>query len=60
MTLKIFPNFEYMLKEASKRTPHKRVGTPQEIANVVAFLASQESSWVTGQTILADGGFRLT
>ncbi|MCH8026653.1 MAG: SDR family oxidoreductase [candidate division Zixibacteria bacterium] len=59
-SLKIFPNFEYMLKEASKRTPLGRVGTPQEMANVVAFLASQESSWVTGQTILADGGFRLT
>jgi enoyl-[acyl-carrier protein] reductase III len=59
-SLKIFPNFEEMLKVASARTPHKRVGTPQEIANVAVFLASQESSWVTGQTILADGGFRLT
>ena len=58
-SLKIFPNFEEMLNAASSRTPHKRVGTPQEIANVVAFMASQESSWITGQTILADGGYTL-
>ena len=58
-SLKIFPNFEEMLKQASARTPHKRVGTPQEIANVAAFLASQESSWITGQTIIADGGYTL-
>jgi enoyl-[acyl-carrier protein] reductase III len=59
-SLKIFPNFEEMLEEANARTPHDRVGTPQEIANVAVFLASQESSWITGQTIIADGGYTLT
>ena len=48
-----------MLKEVSARTPWKRVGTPQEMANVVCFLASQESSWITGQTIIVDGGYTL-
>lgn len=36
--------------------PFGRMGTPEEIANVVLFLASPLAGWVTGQTIAADGG----
>lgn len=38
------------------RTPLGRIGDPSEIAAVVAFLASDEASYITGQTVYADGG----
>lgn len=37
-------------------TPLGRIGTPEDIARVVRFLAGPESAWVTGQTFSADGG----
>jgi 3-oxoacyl-[acyl-carrier protein] reductase len=40
-------------------TPLRRLGTPEDIAALVAFLASDESSWITGQTITIDGGFSI-
>jgi 3-oxoacyl-[acyl-carrier protein] reductase len=37
-------------------TPLGRIGQPDDIAGIVAFLASDDSRWITGRTILADGG----
>lgn len=39
-------------------TPLGRMGTPKDIAKVVAFLASDDSGWLTGEVILASGGLR--
>jgi 3-oxoacyl-[acyl-carrier protein] reductase len=48
------------LKQAMlDRIPAKRMGTPQDIANIVAFLASDESSYITGQTINVNGGMLM-
>ena len=41
-------------------TPMKRVGTPQDIAGVVAFLCSDDAAWICGQTLMVDGGLSLT
>ena len=48
-------NEEEFMQEAADR-PINRVGTPRDVANVVLFLASDLSSWVTGTTIVVDGG----
>ena len=36
--------------------PTRRIGQPEDIAAVVAFLASEEAAWVNGQNIVVDGG----
>jgi NAD(P)-dependent dehydrogenase (short-subunit alcohol dehydrogenase family) len=41
------------------RVPMKRLAAPQEIANAVRYLAGDEASYVTGQTIIADGGWTV-
>ncbi|OUM89667.1 MAG: beta-ketoacyl-ACP reductase [Bacillus thermozeamaize] len=48
-------SFETMIEEFVKRNPIKRVGTPEDIANVAAFLASKEAEYVTGQIIYVAG-----
>ncbi|HAI25483.1 MAG TPA: short-chain dehydrogenase, partial [Alcanivorax sp.] len=43
-------------QRAEERTPVRRIGEPVDIAGVALFLASPASAYVTGQTIVADGG----
>ena len=54
------PMSEKLPKEAtqpvSDASPYKRLGTPDDIAAVVAFLVGPDALWVTGQSILANGG----
>lgn len=38
------------------RTPMGRLGTPEEVARIAMFLASDDASYITGQTIYCDGG----
>ncbi|TCK26269.1 3-oxoacyl-ACP reductase FabG [Pseudonocardia endophytica] len=50
---------EAFTEERAAITPVRRAGTPADIAGIVAFLAGEDSSFITGQTIYADGGRRL-
>jgi len=57
--LKAFPFFEIFKQEVVKRTPAGRVATPEDLARVITFLCSPESSWIVGQIVIADGGLSL-
>ena len=47
-----------MRKQVEAQTPLGRIGQPRDIAAAAAFLASADSSWITGETFLISGGFR--
>ena len=46
-------------QDIEKNIPLKRIGTPEEVANVVKFLASEDSSYITGQVLHVDGGMLM-
>ena len=50
---------EEVKEEISKTIPLKRTGKPIDVANVVKFLASEDSSYITGQVINVDGGMLM-
>jgi len=41
------------------KTPLQRIGQPEDVADVIVFLASEQARWVTGQLIYASGGFLM-
>jgi 3-oxoacyl-[acyl-carrier protein] reductase len=47
---------EEWMKACTARTPLNRLGTPEDVARAHLFLASDEASYITGQTIIVDGG----
>lgn len=50
---------EVIGNELKSRTPMKRFGTPEEVANVINFLCSDKSSYITGIDIPVDGGYLI-
>lgn len=46
--------------DARQAYPLKRLGEPEDVGSVVAFLLSDEAGWLTGQTVIIDGGVSLT
>ena len=51
-------DWEQFKKDAAARTPLRRTGKPEDVANVIAFLVSDEASFVSGQVIYVAGGPR--
>jgi NAD(P)-dependent dehydrogenase (short-subunit alcohol dehydrogenase family) len=49
-------NVDKIFDEKAKQYPLGRVGEPEDIANAILYLASEESSFVTGINLLLDGG----
>ncbi|MEK7866222.1 MAG: SDR family oxidoreductase [Planctomycetota bacterium] len=58
-SLRGFPDVLRIKTLALVRTPSGRMGTPEEIADAVAFLCTDAARWVTGQTLEVDGGYTL-
>jgi enoyl-[acyl-carrier protein] reductase III len=58
-SMKMHPDYYMLAQSIAARTPAGRLGQPQDLAGVAAFLCSPESEWIRGQTIIADGGFSL-
>lgn len=52
-------NTDELLKQAASDVPLKKLGTPEDVANAVEFLISDKSKYITGSTIIVDGGLSL-
>ena len=54
--LKAFPNYEEVKAEVVRRSPLSRMGEPEDLTGACLFLCSDTAGWLTGQTIVIDGG----
>jgi 3-oxoacyl-[acyl-carrier protein] reductase len=52
--------YEGREEQVSAAYPLKRLGEPADVAGAVAYLLSSDASWVTGQTLVLDGGLTMT
>ena len=54
--LRAFTNYEEVKAETVKRSALNRMGSPEDIAGAVYFLCSPDAGWITGHTLIVDGG----
>lgn len=57
--LNYFPDGAKMMETAAQLTPLRRVGEPEDMADVVSLLLDPRAKWITGQVIVADGGISI-
>lgn len=58
-SLRRFTSFERMKEASETLAPGRRMGMPDDVADVVAFLCTRAARWICGQTLVVDGGFSL-
>jgi enoyl-[acyl-carrier-protein] reductase (NADH) len=58
-SLKSFSTYEQMKDASVRLAPGRRMGQPEDIAEVVAFLCTDGARWIYGQTLVVDGGLSL-
>ena len=54
--LRAFTNYEEVKDKTAELSPLNRMGTPQDMAGACVFLCSQNAGWITGHTLIIDGG----
>lgn len=57
--LKVFPDYEALIQKAKDRNPSGRLTTADDVAKVIAFLASDDAKWINGSILTVDGGEQL-
>ncbi len=57
--LRQFSTYEQMKTASTELAPGRRMGQPDDVADVVAFLCSDQARWIYGQTVIVDGGLSL-
>lgn len=58
-SLQMIPGSEEIIEYSKKRNPFKRLTTPEDVANVVSLLCTEEAAWINGCVIPVDGGEHL-
>src|SRR5712691_11639642 len=53
------PDFDDQIEAIAARLPLRRIGQPEDMAGPTVFLLSDDSSWMTGQSLVVDGGFTI-
>ena len=53
------PDFDDQIQSIAARLPLRRIGQPEDMAGPAVFLLSEDSAWMTGQSVVVDGGFTI-
>jgi len=54
--IRVFPEIDKFINQVEQKNPHKRLTTPEDVANLLSSLCSDEINWLTGEIIHIDGG----
>ena len=58
-SLRMIPGYQRLMEHAKQRNPNNRLTTPEDVANAVYLLTTEEAKWITGTVLKVDGGESL-